>query len=63
MLNHKDVLVQEQVRQDRLRECEHERLVKLVKLQNQSNRLSVLDQLRNRSSQRRQRVVNRSLVH
>jgi len=63
MLSHKDVLVQEQVRQDRLRECEHERLVKLVKLQNRSNRLSVLDQLRNLSSQRRRRQVKRSLVH
>ncbi len=63
MLSHKDVLVQEQVRQDRLQECEHERLVKLVKQQNQSSRLSVLDKLRDRSSQSRRREVNRSLVH
>ena len=63
MLSHKDVLVQEQVRQDRLQEAEHERLVKLVKLQNQSNRLSVLDQLRKRSSRQNHREVNRSLVH
>ena len=63
MLSHKDVLVQEQVRQDRLRECEHHRLVKLVSQNNQSNRPSLLDQLRNRSSQRSQRVVNESPVH
>ena len=63
MLSHKDVLVQELVRQDRLRECEHERLVKLVSQQNQSDHLKVLDKLRQRSNNLRRRVVNRSLVN
>ena len=63
MLSHKDVLVQELVRQERLRESEHERLVKLVSQQNRSNRGSLLDQLRKRTSQLRRREVNRSPVH
>ena len=60
MLSHKDVLVQESVRQDRLREAEHERLVKLASQKNQSNRPNLLDQLRRRSSQRQ---VKQSLAH
>jgi len=63
MLSNKDVLVQELVRQDRLRECEHERLVKLVSQQHQSDHHKVLDKLRQRSNLLRRRVDNRSLVN
>ncbi len=63
MLSHKDVLVQEQVRQDRLRECEHERLVKLVSQQNQSDHHKVLDKLWQRSNLLRRRVDNKPLVN
>jgi len=54
--------VQECVRQDRLRESEHHRLVKLVSQQKESKLQSLLDQLQKRFNPQRQLRENRSLV-
>ena len=62
MLSMRDCEVQECVRQDRLRESEHHRLVKLVNQQKESKLQSLLDQLQQRSNHLRQQVGNRSLV-
>jgi hypothetical protein len=62
MLSMKECDVQEQVRQDRLRESDHHRLVKLVSQQKESKLQSLLDQLQKRSNHQRQLRENRSLV-
>ncbi len=62
MLSMRECEVQECVRQDRLRESEHQRLVKLVTQQKESRLQSLLDQLQKRSSLLRQHRENRSLV-
>ncbi len=62
MLSMRDCEVQECVRQDRLRECEHQRLVKLVSQQKESRLQSLMGQLHERSKHLRQQVKNRSLV-
>ena len=62
MLSMRDCEVQECVRQDRLRESEHHRLVKLVSQQKESKLQSLLDQLQQRSNHLRQQFGNRSLV-
>jgi|GEM_PF-3467321 len=62
MLSMRECEVQELVRQDRLRESEHQRLVDLVSRQNESRLQNFLNQLRNRSNHLRQQVENRSLV-
>ena len=62
MLSMRECEVQECVRQDRLRESEHHRLVKLVRQQKESKLQSLLDQLQNRSNHQRQFRENRSLV-
>ena len=62
MLSMRESEVQEQVRQDRLREAEHQRLVQLVKRQNRS-RLQDRVSLRSRKSNHlRQRVEHEALV-
>jgi len=62
MLSMRECEVQEQVRQDRLREAEHHRLVKLVSKQKESKLQNFLDQLQQRSNPQRQLRKNRSLV-
>ena len=62
MLSMRECEVQELVRQDRLRESEQQRLVRLVSQQNQSRLQNLLDHLRKRSNHLRQQVENRSLV-
>ena len=62
MLSMRDCEVQECVRQDRLRESEHHRLVKLVSQQKESKLQSLLDQLQKRSNPQRQLRKHRSLV-
>jgi hypothetical protein len=62
MLSMRECEVQECVRQDRLRESEHHRLVKLVSQQKESRLQSLLDQLQKRSNHQRQLRENRSLV-
>ncbi len=62
MLSMRECEVQECVRQDRLRESEHRRLVKLVSQQKESRLQSLLDQLQKRSNLLRQHRENRSLV-
>ncbi len=62
MLSMRECEVQECVRQDRLRESEHHRLVKLVSQQKESKLQSLLDQLQKRFSHQRQLRENRSLV-
>lgn len=62
MLSMRECEVQECVRQDRLRESEHQRLVKLVSQQTESKLQSLLDQLQQRSNLLRQHRKNRSLV-
>ncbi len=62
MLSMRECEVQECVRQDRLRESEHHRLVKLVSQQKESKLQSLLDQLQKRSNPQRQLRENRSLV-
>ncbi len=62
MLSMRECEVQECVRQDRLRESEHFRLVKLVSQQKESKLQSLLDQLQKRSNPQRQLRENRSLV-
>ena len=62
MLSMRECEVQELVRQDRLRESEHLRLVRLVSRQNRSRLQDLRDQLQNRSSHLRRQVENRSLV-
>ena len=62
MLSMRDWDVQECVRQDRLRESKHQRLVKLVSQQKQSRRKNLLNQLQNRSNHLRRQVENRSLA-
>ena len=62
MLSMRESEVQEQVRQDRLREAEHQRLVQLVKRQNRS-RLQDLVNLRSRKSNHlRQQVKHEALA-
>jgi len=63
MLSMRECEVQELVRQDRLRESEHQRLVRLVSRQNRSRLQNLVDQLQNRSSHLRRQVENRSLVN
>ncbi len=62
MLSMRECEVQECVRQDRLRESEHHRLVKLVSQQKESKLQSLLDQLQKRFNPQRQLRENRSLV-
>ena len=62
MLSMRECEVQECVRQDRLRESEQQRLVRLVSRRNQSLLQNLLDRLQNRSNHLRQQVENRSLV-
>lgn len=62
MLSMRECEVQEQVRQDRLREAEHHRLLKLVSQQKESKLQNFLDQLQQRSNHLRQQVENRSLA-
>ncbi len=62
MLSMRECEVQELVRQDRLRESEQQRLVKLVSRQNKSRLQNLVDQLMKRSSHLRRQVENRSLV-
>ena len=62
MLSMRECEVQECVRQDRLRESEHQRLVKLVSQQKETRLQSLLDQLKKRSNLLRQHRENRSLV-
>jgi hypothetical protein len=62
MLSMRECEVQECVRQDRLRESEHQRLVKLVSQQKDSRLQRLLDQLQKRSNLLRQHRENRSLV-
>jgi hypothetical protein len=62
MLSMKECDVQECVRQDRIRESEHHRLVKLVSQQKESKLQSLLDQLQKRSNHLRQLRENRSFV-
>ena len=62
MLSMRECEVQECVRQDRLRESEHHRLVKLVSQQKESKLQNFLDQLQQRSNRQRQLRENRSLV-
>ena len=63
MLSMKECDVQECVRQDRLRESEHHRLVKLVSQQKESKLQSLLDQLQKRSNHQQQLRENRSLAN
>ena len=62
MLSMRECEVQELVRQDRLREAEHERLVKLVSRQKKSQLQMLLNQLQKQSRVLRQQVENRSLA-
>ena len=62
MLSMRECEVQEYVRQDRLRESEHHRLVKLVSQQKESKLQSLLDQLQKRFNPQRQLRENRSFV-
>ena len=62
MLSMRECEVQELVRQERLRESQQQRLVRLVSRNNQSRLQNLLDHLRNRSNHLRQQVENRSLV-
>ena len=63
MLSMRECEVQECVRQDRLRESEHQRLVKLVSQHKESRLQSLVDQLQKRSNLLRQHRENRSLVN
>jgi len=63
MLSMRECEVQECVRQDRLRESEHHRLVKLVSRQKESRLQNLLDQVQKRSNHQRQLRENRSLVN
>jgi hypothetical protein len=63
MLSMKECNVQECVRQDRHRESEHHRLVKLVSQQKESKLQSLLDQLQKRSNHQQQLRENRSLAN
>jgi len=62
MLSMRECEVQECVRQDRLRESEHQRLVKLVSQQNQSRLQNLMNQLQKRSNHLHQKVETSSLV-
>ena len=62
MLSMRECEVQECVRQDRLRESEHHRLVRLVSQQNESKLQRLLDQFQNRSNHQQKFRENRSLV-
>ena len=62
MLSMRECEVQECVRQDRLLEAEHHRLLKLVSQQKESKLQNFLDQLQQRSNHQRQQVENRSLA-
>ena len=62
MLSMKDWDVQKCVRQDRLRESKHQRLVKLVSQQKQFRLQRLMNQLQKRSNHLRRQVENRSLA-
>ena len=62
MLSMRDYEDLELVRQERLREVEHQRLVDLVSRRENSRFQDLLDLLRERSNRLRRQVENRSLV-
>ena len=62
MLSMRESEVQEQVRQDRLREAEHQRLVQLAKRQNRSRLQDRVDLRSSESNHLRQRVEHEALV-